>query len=61
MFNMVKRLWEEEEGQGMAEYALILVLVAVALFAGFTFLRDGIEKTLTDVANKLGKSGTPTT
>lgn len=59
MFNMVKRLWKEEEGQGMAEYALILVLVAVALFTGFTFLKDGIKDTLTKVGNELGQEGTP--
>ena len=29
MLNIVKKLWNEEKGQWMAEYAFILLLVAV--------------------------------
>lgn len=28
--DLVKRLWKEEEGQGMVEYVLILALIAIA-------------------------------
>jgi Flp pilus assembly pilin Flp len=44
---------ENEEGQGMAEYALILGLVAVALILGFQTLKGGIDGALTDVTNGL--------
>jgi hypothetical protein len=30
MKNMLARLWKEEEGQDLTEYALLLVLVALA-------------------------------
>ena len=29
MLNIVKKLWKEEKGQGLAEYAVILLLIAV--------------------------------
>ena len=29
MKELVKRLWREEEGQGLVEYALILSLIAI--------------------------------
>ncbi|MGI6327402.1 MAG: Flp family type IVb pilin [Dethiobacteria bacterium] len=31
MLKMISRLVRDEEGQGLAEYALILVLIAVAV------------------------------
>ncbi|MGI6227869.1 MAG: Flp family type IVb pilin [Peptococcales bacterium] len=29
MMNLVKKLWQEEEGQGMVEYGLIIALISV--------------------------------
>lgn len=40
-----------EEGQGMAEYGLILALVAVLLIAAFTGLKDGIDGVLDQIVN----------
>lgn len=50
--NQVKR----EEGQGMAEYGLILVLVAVALIMAFIALSGGISTVLGQVTSGLGGS-----
>jgi len=36
----------EDEGQGMVEYALILVLIAIACIAALTFGRSGCPQTL---------------
>ena len=36
--NQVKRICREDKGQGMAEYALILTLVALAAISGVTIL-----------------------
>lgn len=42
-----------ERGQGLAEYALILALIAVAAILALTFMGDGIETTLSAVSNVL--------
>lgn len=48
MLNTLKRLVIEEEGQGMAEYALILAFIAVACLAAYnalgTKINDEVEK-----------------
>ena len=44
---------KDEEGQGMAEYGLILALVAVVCAAAFTILQGGITNTLKNVTNAL--------
>ena len=31
MLNLMMRLWKDEEGQGMVEYALIIALISIAL------------------------------
>ena len=40
-----------EEGQGMAEYALIIALVAVVLVAALGTLQGGISGVFTSIAN----------
>ena len=42
-----------ERGAGMAEYALLLVLIAVALIAGFQGLATGISTAVSGVASAL--------
>ncbi|MGI6574723.1 MAG: Flp family type IVb pilin [bacterium] len=42
MLSLAKRLWQEETGQGMVEYGLIIALVAVALIVALTSLKDGL-------------------
>jgi pilus assembly protein Flp/PilA len=48
MLNTLKRLVIEEEGQGMAEYALILAFIAVACLAAYkalgTKINDEVKK-----------------
>ena len=43
----------KEEGQGLAEYGLILALIAVACIAALTALGGGIGGALGDVTAKL--------
>jgi len=60
MLNLAKRLWREESGQGMAEYGLILALVAVALIGGLQALRGGLASTFSTVTATVGGgSSTP--
>ena len=49
MKQMLKRLWTEESGQGMAEYGLILALIAVVCITAFTTLGKGISTKITSV------------
>ncbi len=44
-------LRKEENGQGLAEYALILALIAVFVIGAVTLLGGSINDILTDVAN----------
>lgn len=43
-----------EEGQGLVEYALILVLVAVVIIAVLTLLGPQIANTFSQVTNGMG-------
>jgi len=53
VINIFKKLMVEETGQGMAEYGLILALVAVVVVAALTVLGNGISGKLTEVNGKL--------
>jgi pilus assembly protein Flp/PilA len=43
----------QEEGQGLVEYALIIALVAVLLVGALAGLRGGIEGTFSDITGSL--------
>ena len=43
-----------EEGQGMAEYALIIALVAIALIAALGLLTGGISSAFSRISSGLG-------
>ena len=45
---------KREEGQGMAEYALIIALVAIVLAASLTSLKDGIAGVFTTIVAAFG-------
>ena len=53
----LRSLWArvvgEEEGQGLAEYALILVFIALVAIAALTFLGSDISSILSQIASKL--------
>ncbi|MHB1042018.1 MAG: Flp family type IVb pilin [Eubacteriales bacterium] len=48
MIKLFKKLYSDEEGQGLAEYGLILALIAVVCIAALVLLGNTIS-------NKLGK------
>ena len=43
--NFLKRLWKEEEGQDLVEYALLVVLLALAATVGMGKLATAINNT----------------
>lgn len=57
------KLWKafcnEESGQGMVEYGLIIALIAVVLIGALTALSGGLEGIFGDVTDALNTAGTP--
>ena len=49
----LKDILENEEGQDLIEYALIVALVAFAATAGMGTLANGINSAFTSIATKL--------
>jgi pilus assembly protein Flp/PilA len=41
--NLLKRLWQEEEGQDLVEYALLVVLIALGAILGMKGLATDIN------------------
>lgn len=52
-------LLEEESGQGMVEYGLIIVLIALVVIGALTTIGTTLEGKFGDIANTLGGKGTP--
>ena len=53
LINLFKGLAKREEGQTLAEYALILVLIAVVVIAAVMLLGTQIQGVLQSIANAL--------
>jgi pilus assembly protein Flp/PilA len=47
------RVFDEEEGQGLTEYALILALIAIIAIAALNFLGGKVTDVLSTVGNSL--------
>ena len=50
---LLTRAVQEESGQGLSEYALILFLVAIVAIAALTLLGSDIVSVLSSVANTI--------
>ena len=53
MINMIKRLFKEEEGQGMVEYAIIIALIAVVVIGAVTALGTSISKKFEELSTQI--------
>jgi len=53
MTNLLKRLWQEEEGQDLVEYGLLVVLVALAATAGMSTLATDINSMFNTAGTQL--------
>ncbi len=49
----IGRLFHNERGQTLSEYALILILIAVVAIVAITLLGEQISAVLTQIANAL--------
>jgi pilus assembly protein Flp/PilA len=54
ILNSLKSLHNDEAGQGLVEYLLILALVAFAATAGMTTLASGLNSAFTKIGSILG-------
>lgn len=52
----VRTLRDEESGQGLVEYGLILGLIAVIAIGALTAIGTGVDTKLTEVATALGQA-----
>jgi pilus assembly protein Flp/PilA len=48
------RLWHEDEGQDLTEYALLMVLIALAAVTAMKGLATAIETVFNNAATSLG-------
>lgn len=53
VLHLLRAIARREEGQTLAEYALILVLIAVVVIAAVTLLGTQIQGVLQSIANAL--------
>jgi pilus assembly protein Flp/PilA len=56
MKNLLKRLWQEEEGQDLVEYGLLLVLIALAATAAMGTLASAISNAFKNASANLSSS-----
>lgn len=59
MLDLLKRLWKDEEGQGMTEYILIVLLIAIAGIVVWRAFGDRIVDMVRGATKELEK--VPTT
>jgi pilus assembly protein Flp/PilA len=53
MMNLMKRLWKEEEGQDLIEYALLVALIALAATVGMNALAGKINTEFSNLGTSL--------
>ena len=53
MKNLMNRLWNEESGQDLAEYGLLLSLVAVATITSIKTVRNAVSNAFAGAAANL--------
>ena len=50
MKNLLKRLWKEEQGQDLAEYGLLIVLIALVAIASITRMGHAVSDVFSNAA-----------
>jgi len=54
----MKNFWQDENGQGMVEYGLIIALIAVVAIVAVKAVGDKVSGIFSKVGDELGTSGT---
>ena len=53
MKNLLMRLWHEEEGQDLTEYALMLVLISLVAIVSMSTLGEAVSNAFDNAATNL--------
>lgn len=53
MKDLMTRFWNDESGQGLTEYALVIALVSIGLIAVLVIFRDSIGRVFDRIAEVL--------
>lgn len=53
MLNLLRRLWKDEEGQGMVEYALIAALISIIAIVAINASGVAVGNIWTNIKNAL--------
>lgn len=53
---LLKNFWNDESGQGLTEYAVIIALVSVALLLVLAAFRDQIAEVFNDARDELNSA-----
>ena len=53
MWDLIKNFLNDEEGQGMTEYIILVALIAIAVIVAVVFFRDQLKGLFFGSANKL--------
>lgn len=53
IINMVKRIFKDEDGQGLVEYALILVFIAIVVITSMQLMGGQVKQTYNNVTDEL--------
>jgi len=59
MTQMLKRLWQDEEGPTAVEYAVMVAVIALVVIVGAGALGTAVNKTFNDVAGKVPGGAAP--
>jgi pilus assembly protein Flp/PilA len=54
--NIIKRLWQEEEGQDLVEYGLLVVLISLFAVVAMKGLANGISAAFNNASAQLTSS-----
>jgi len=54
MIELLRNVWLDEEGQDLAEYGMLIALIAVAVIVAVTAFGNDLKTFFTGVGTKLG-------
>ena len=54
---ILRSLWRDESGQDLAEYTLLITLIAIACIGAVTGLGEGVQEGMADAAAGLSFGG----